>query len=275
MASKQKTPSHKAVVRRLPAKLTAEEFWSVVDGLKIREDVSWSYFVQGNTGEGYSRGDPTTNPEFRYGRAYLNFNTAAGLEYFLENFGGYPFLDSKGKEWPCVVMRAPLLKVPQTGKRRKDTKFMGTIEKDPEYLEFLAELEQEPEPPKTAEQLMAARDAEEAKAKEQAEQEVTPLVAFMRKKRDEKERRQKVRWLPETPRSSPAWAEQCLVDCAMTLALARACRIRKTARRSGKRRRRQSAKRSASERHKSGTALSAVRRAAKRRRRDADAADER
>ncbi len=173
------------------------------------------------------------------------------------------------------MMRAPLLKVPQTGKRRKDTKFMGTIEKDPEYLEFLAELEQEPEPPKTAEQLMAARDAEEAKAKEQAEQEVTPLVAFMRKKRDEKERRQKVRWLPETPRGSPAWAEQCLVDCAMTLALARACRIRKTARRSGKRRRRQSAKRSASERHKSGTALSAVRRAAKRRRRDADAADER
>lgn len=195
MASKQKTPSHKAVVRRLPSKLTAEEFYNVVDALHIRDDVSWSYFVQGDSGEGYSRGDPTTNPEFRYGRAYLNFNTAPGLEYFLDNFGGYPFVDSKGKEWPCVVMRAPLLKVPQAGRRRKDTKFMGTIEQDPDYLEFLAELQKEPVPPKTAEQLMAARDADEAKAKAQAEQDVTPLVAFMRKKRDEKERRQQVRSL--------------------------------------------------------------------------------
>ena len=216
MASKPKTPSHKAVVRRLPSKLTAEEFYNVVDALNIRDDVSWSYFVQGDSGEGYSRGDPTTNPEFRYGRAYLNFNTAPGLEYFLANFGGYPFLDSKGKEWPCIVMRAPLLKVPQAGRRRKDTKFMGTIEQDPDYLEFLAELQKEPEPPKTAEQLMAARDAEEAKAKAQAEQDVTPLVAFMRKKRDEKERRQKVRCcLPDRRKSSalyqhrPAHCRDC------------------------------------------------------------------
>jgi|EP01046_Picozoa_sp_COSAG06_P000216 hypothetical protein len=194
MASKaQKIPSFKAVVRRLPSKLTAEEFFGVIDALHIRDDVSWSYFVAGNSGEGFSRGQPTTNPEFRYGRAYLNFNTAPGLEYFLGNFGGYPFLDAKGKEWPCVVMRAPLPKVPQEGKRRKDTKHMGTIEQDPDYMEFLAELEKEPEAPKTAEQLMAAREAEEAKAKELVEDEVTPLVAFMRKKRDEKERRQKVR----------------------------------------------------------------------------------
>ena len=95
-------------------------------------------------------------------------------------------------------MRAPLPKVPQEGKRRKDTKHMGTIEQDPDYMEFLAELEKEPEAPKTAEQLMAAREAEEAKAKELVEDEVTPLVAFMRKKRDEKERRQKRRALPRS-----------------------------------------------------------------------------
>lgn len=224
MASKQKTPSYKAVVRRLPTNLTAEQFYNVIDALNIRDDVSWSYFVQGDSGEGHSRDQPTTNPEFRYGRAYLNFNTAPGLEYFLANFGGYPFLDSKGTECPCVVMRAPLLKVPQAGKRRKDTKFMGTIEKDPDYLEFLAELEKEPEPPKTAEQLMAARDAEEAKVKDQAEQEVTPLVAFMRKKRDEKERRQKVRILPGVVMAAarPVSLVAIAMHYALTRALARA-----------------------------------------------------
>ena len=205
-SSSKRPPCHKAIVRRLLPELEEEQFWGVVDGLNIRDGVSWSYFVGGSSGSGFSKGQPTVNPDFRYGRAYLNFHTADKLEYFLANFAGYPFLDAKGNEWPCSVMRAPLARVPQEGKRRKDVKHMGTIEEDPDYAEFLAELEKEPEPAPTTEQLIAAREAEE-KAKEEI---VTPLVAFMRKKRDEKERRKKARPLaPPAPARPPQSQHAC------------------------------------------------------------------
>ena len=65
---------------------------------------------------------------------------------------------------------------------------------DSDYIAFIAKLQKEPEPMPTAEKLLEIKETEEKARAEVAEAEITPLVAYMRKKRDEKVRRQKVRW---------------------------------------------------------------------------------
>jgi hypothetical protein len=64
---------------------------------------------------------------------------------------------------------------------------------DPDYQEFIQQLSKDPEPMPTAEKLLELKEAEEKARVEAVEAEVTPLVAYMRKKRDEKARRMKVR----------------------------------------------------------------------------------
>ena len=119
---------------------------------------------------------------------------------------------AEGTQAPLVTIREGKWKFnhceidpPQLFDLETDPHETCNLAEDPDYAEFLAELEKEPEPAPTTEQLIAAREAEE-KAKEEI---VTPLVAFMRKKRDEKERRKKARPIAPPASARPPQSHAC------------------------------------------------------------------
>ena len=63
---------------------------------------------------------------------------------------------------------------------------------DIDYQDFIEELNRSREPLPTSEKLLDMKEAEDKAKAEAAEAEITPLVAYMRKRRDEKARRNKV-----------------------------------------------------------------------------------
>ena len=69
---------------------------------------------------------------------------------------------------------------------------MTTRSADIDYQDFIEELNRSREPLPTSEKLLDMKEAEDKAKAEAAEAEITPLVAYMRKRRDEKARRNKV-----------------------------------------------------------------------------------
>ncbi|KDN45771.1 hypothetical protein K437DRAFT_216574, partial [Tilletiaria anomala UBC 951] len=80
-------------------------------------------------------------------RAYIRFTALESLLAFHQAFQGHVFRDAKGQEFVAMVEFAPHQKVPPvtaagaSGKRQKEDARIGTIDEDPDYLAFFADLQ--------------------------------------------------------------------------------------------------------------------------------------
>merc|ERR1712198_156260 len=105
--------------------------------------------------------------------------------------GGYVFVDAKGNEYVAIVEFAPYQKITiQKDNKRKDPK-INSIEQDPEYLKFLEGLEKGPEGTgHTVESTLEAIEQREreVKAGRGPENQMTPLLLYLKEKRNERER---------------------------------------------------------------------------------------
>lgn len=127
----------KVVVRHLPPSMTEEQFLDQVSPLP---DNNYIYFA---------KADPSMG-QFAFSRAYVNFLHQEDIYIFKDKFDGYVFIDSKGSEYPASVEFAPFQRVPrrrfaaekQTNPFKARDSKCGTIEKDPEYIQFLESMEE-------------------------------------------------------------------------------------------------------------------------------------
>jgi len=166
----------KVVVRRLPPSMTEEEF---LDQVSPIPDHDYFRFVRAD----YSLGQDA------FCRAYLNFLQHDDIFLFQEKFDGYVFVDAKGNEYVAIVEFAPYQKITiQKDNKRKDPK-INSIEQDPEYLKFLEGLEKGPEGTgHTVESTLEAIEQREreVKAGRGPENQMTPLLLYLKEKKDEK-----------------------------------------------------------------------------------------
>merc|ERR1712083_1220693 len=166
----------KIVVRRLPPTMTEEEFLEQVSPIP---DHDYVRFVKAD----YSLGQDV------FCRAYINFVHQEDIFIFQEKFDGYVFVDNKGNEYIAVVEFAPYQKIGmQKDGKRKDPK-INSIEQDPEYVKFLENLEKGHEGTgNTVETVLEEIEHKEreAKAARGPENQLTPLLQFLKEKKDEK-----------------------------------------------------------------------------------------
>ncbi|XP_017481209.1 PREDICTED: regulator of nonsense transcripts 3B-like [Rhagoletis zephyria] len=167
----------RVVVRQLPPTMTEEQFLNDISPLP---EYSEFYFVNGDLSLG----------EFAFSRAYFKFKNFEEMLIFKDKFDDYVFLDSKGNEFPAIVEFAPLQKMPRPSSEAKKTKQdikMNTIESDPEYIAFVEELKNTNStspPPYSADALL--EEIENNKLSKDNDSQLTPLLEFIGKKREEK-----------------------------------------------------------------------------------------
>ncbi|KAL4907204.1 Smg-4/UPF3 family-domain-containing protein [Aspergillus multicolor] len=176
-APKLPAPRLKLLVRRLPPGLTQEEFetalgeeWKVGAG-----KVSWSQYKPGKVSK-----DPA-KPS-RPSRAYLYVVSNEHIAPLSDKVRGMPFLDARNTANDPVLLGppnlefAPFAKIP--GSRvRKDAR-QGTIDQEPEFIQFLESLTQ----PITKPAADAAADDESKKETITT----TPLVQYIKEKKANK-----------------------------------------------------------------------------------------
>uniref|UniRef100_L7M361 Putative regulator of nonsense transcripts 3a n=1 Tax=Rhipicephalus pulchellus TaxID=72859 RepID=L7M361_RHIPC len=165
----------KVVVRRLPPTMTEDQFLEQISPVP---ESDYMYFV---------KGDLSLGPH-AFSRAYINFVNQDEIFIFKEKFDDYIFVDEKGNEYPALVEYAPFQKIPKRRNRKKDPK-CGTIEQDPEYINFLESLEQPEEVTlpsiDTYIEEIEARE-KEIKANNGCLKVVTPLIEYLQQRKLEK-----------------------------------------------------------------------------------------
>jgi len=164
-------PPCKVVVRRLPPTMSEAQFLEQV--APVPEHDYFRYVVAD-----WSLGLDA------FCRAYINFARHDDIYIFQERFDGYVFVDSKGGEFEAVVEFAPHQKVCSGGGgRRKDPK-LATLDQDPDYMRFLASLEEEV----AATGATVAANLEEIEERERSRGvvEPTPLLQFFKENKEEK-----------------------------------------------------------------------------------------
>lgn len=168
-------PPTKVVIRRLPPSLTPEVFLEQVSPLPPYD---YFYFVKADMSLASNA----------FTRAYINFPCPDDIYNFKDKFDDYVFLDKKGNEYPAVVEFAPFQKVPKKKMRKADTK-KGTIEQDGEYQKFLEILinpEIEPTVPIETYLEELENKKKELKANHGVPKMTTPLIEYIRRKKEEK-----------------------------------------------------------------------------------------
>jgi len=125
---KEKKPKTKLVIRLLPPQLTEEQFRETIS--KYLNEVDFCYFCPGKQ----------TEKKLIHSRAYVNFTSVQAAENFFLKFNGHVFVTNKGKENKTVVEYAPYQKI-SNGPFKQDLR-ENTIEQDPDYLQFLEQLQQ-------------------------------------------------------------------------------------------------------------------------------------
>merc|ERR1712029_497147 len=123
--------------------------------------------------------------------AYINFIHQDDIYIFQERFDGYVFVDNKGNEYVALVEFAPNQKVnAQKESKKKDPK-INTIEQDPDYIKFLEMLEKKPENENTAEKTLEEIEQRERELRAGGglENQITPLLQFMKEKKEEKNKK--------------------------------------------------------------------------------------
>ena len=105
----------------------------------------YDYYYYHMAAAGGTAQDKSLEPH-NYSRAYINFKDPEDIYVFRDKFDGYVFIDGKGNEYPAMVEFAPYSKIPKAKSvataKRKDPK-MGTLEEDPEYIQFLESMDPE------------------------------------------------------------------------------------------------------------------------------------
>ena len=202
-------PQTKIVVRCLPPSMTEEEFLDQISPLPdndyIRFVSTTIYLLKPlSSCQRYHKADFSLD-QYAYCTAYINFLHQDDIFIFQEKFDGYVFVDAKGNEYVAVVEFAPNQRISIVkDNKRKDPK-INTIEQDPDYIKFLELLEDGPEVfchfyPKTilivllqgtgntVEQVLEEIEHKEreAKAGRGPDNQMTPLLQFMKDKKDEK-----------------------------------------------------------------------------------------
>mmetsp|Transcript_28264 Transcript_28264/g.62052 ORF Transcript_28264/g.62052 Transcript_28264/m.62052 type:complete len:310 (+) Transcript_28264:116-1045(+) len=166
---KQAKEKTKVIVRKLPPGLTEEGFKGTVDKL-IQGKYDWLAYYQGKV---------STN-KVVFSRAYINFTSGEAVRDFKQRFDGHTFVGSRGNQYRCSVEFAPFQKVPNLT-QKKDARD-GTIEKDPDYMEFVRVLEEGHGALPSASAQLEAREAAEKANAGSSEVVVTPLMEFLRHK---------------------------------------------------------------------------------------------
>ncbi|TPP57596.1 Regulator of nonsense transcripts 3A [Fasciola gigantica] len=180
----------KVVLRRLPPKLTEEDFLKIVAPFPPH-----SYFrfcLPDDSLEGLS-----------LPRAYITFNDIESLFDFKERFDNYVFVDSEGNEsyalaeFAVCQTLASSKEASASKKADKMDKKQGTLYDDPEFTAFLKSLESsgvatkasDTESKKTPwESILEEIQARESAAEKTTE--VTPLVAFLHQRELEARRKE-------------------------------------------------------------------------------------
>ncbi|KIL65246.1 hypothetical protein M378DRAFT_535188 [Amanita muscaria Koide BX008] len=138
----------KTVVRRLPANLPEDVFWQSVQEWVTDETVLWKVFYPGKSKK-------RINKENIPSRAYIAFKNEELVAQFSKEYDGHVFRDKQGNESQAVVEFAPYQKI-SPEKKKVDAR-NATIEKDEDYISFMASLNQvENVEPVSVESLIAA-----------------------------------------------------------------------------------------------------------------------
>ncbi|GAB1603721.1 regulator of nonsense transcripts 3A-like isoform X1 [Argonauta hians] len=168
-------PPTKVVIRRLPPSLSPEIFLEQVFPLPAYD---YFYYVKADMSLGINA----------FTRAYINFPSAEDIFTFKDKFDGYVFVDKKGNEYQAVVEFAPFQKVPKKKMRKADTK-KGTIEQDTEFQKFVENMKNphsEPSVPIESYLEELENKRKELKANHGVPKMTTPLIEFIKRKREEK-----------------------------------------------------------------------------------------
>jgi len=185
----------KIVLRRLPPTLTSEQFLEIVSPLPDHD-----YYR-------FCKADLSFGQQYNFSRAYLNIPNRQDLIVFTEKFQGYVFVDKNGNEYSCSVEYAPNQSRPKSEQQsRKDPK-VNSIEQDPEYQTFVANMNA---PVSAAEALPNAetmleeiekkqRDIQDSKNKSGIT--TTPLLEFIKRRREEKKTRKNYSYSTSTTTS--------------------------------------------------------------------------
>ncbi|XP_055939202.1 regulator of nonsense transcripts 3A-like [Argiope bruennichi] len=158
-------PSSKVVIRHLPPEMTGEFFFQLVSPLPAHD---YKYFVE-------------ASKEFNkkmYGTAYINFVNREDAVLFLKQYNGHIFQCGKGAKSKAIVEFAPFAKIPK-GPSSKD-RICGSIDDDPDYLEFLESLKTK-----------NAEISKEDEVEKAASRTFDPLVNYINTQRSERVVRRK------------------------------------------------------------------------------------
>lgn len=159
----------KVVLRHLPNTLTQSALSEQID-TRFAGRYNWFSFRSGKNSRKCQS----------YSRAYIDFKRSEDVIEFAEFFNGHVFVNEKGTQFKVIVEYAPSQRVPKQWSKKDGRE--GTIEKDPEYLEFLESVSKPVENLPSAEIQLERKEAERAGAAKEAPI-VTPLMDFIRQKR--------------------------------------------------------------------------------------------
>merc|ERR1719447_1235307 len=117
-------------------------------------------------------------------RAYISFPNFEHVIEFQAKFDGQIFESKTGTEYICQVEAAPSQFTPSVNPK-EDSKYINTLEDDPIYLKFLQKYNEEPV---AVEQINVDKYLEEVALKEEERKKPisTPLIEFIRAKKDKK-----------------------------------------------------------------------------------------
>ncbi|KAJ4761747.1 Regulator of nonsense transcripts UPF3 [Rhynchospora pubera] len=159
----------KVVLRHLPPSLPHQAIMDQIDA-RFSGRYDWVQFRHGKTSTKHQR----------YSRVYLNFLSSQDVVDFAEFFNGRSFVNEKGAQFKAVVEYAPSQRVPKASSKKDGRE--GTIDKDPDYVQFLEQISKPVESLPSAEIQLERKEAEKAAAGKEAPV-VTPLMVFIRQKR--------------------------------------------------------------------------------------------
>mmetsp|Transcript_8355 Transcript_8355/g.14391 ORF Transcript_8355/g.14391 Transcript_8355/m.14391 type:complete len:501 (+) Transcript_8355:105-1607(+) len=170
----------KLVIRKLPPTLSTEAFQESIGKAWFARS-TWFAYTQGKVG----------HKRIVHSRAYINLKTDEEVIEFCDFFQNHLFVNERGNQFRAQIEYAPSQKVPKSRQRRDPRE--ATIEKDPEYLKFVEDLSKPEEYLPSAELQLEKRDAE-GKAALLANNGiapviVTPLMAFLKQKSEDKRNR--------------------------------------------------------------------------------------
>ena len=165
----------KVVVRLLPPGLSEEAFLKTVDS-GTKDAAIWSRYVAGQIKQGVRK-------EGVCSRAYFLLPTQAGYN-FISSYHGHSFRDEKGETFRAVVVPAPYQRISED---QKPDKKAGTMESDKVYKAWIKKWEEDNDETKREEREKAHMEANQKEVDEEwSNVTITPLVAYMNKKRAER-----------------------------------------------------------------------------------------